>query len=410
MRTFFKVFKFEFLNVFRNKVFIGLTVAILLISALILFYPRYSSNLDISSISSVIGATESKNIAIIDKTGFLGDYLVKNITDAKVKLLDEKTDAEKLVKDGDYDIAVIIKSEISYSYIVNDMGLYDSADSEINNLLLHHYQQERLKKFGLNSEDIDSVISSQIDTEYIITGKNQINSFLYTYILMFMLYLAIIIYGQMIAQNVATEKSSRAMELLITSANPKHLIFGKVLGTGCAGLAQLSIILIWSVVCFSINRSAWTDSEIVTSMFDMPPSLVAYTIVFFLLGFLIYAFLYGALGSLASKMEDIGTLTMPLTFIMMISFMLPISFMPSGAVDSPLMKVLSYIPFSSPLAMFVRIAMSSVTPYEIAISIAILVVSVIATGYLAVVIYRVGVLMYGKPPKINEILKLLRKD
>ena len=227
---------------------------------------------------------------------------------------------------------------------------------------------------------------------------------------MFMLYLAIIIYGQMIAQNVATEKSSRAMELLITSANPKHLIFGKVLGTGCAGLAQLSIILIWSVVCFSINRSAWTDSEIVTSMFDMPPSLVAYTIVFFLLGFLIYAFLYGALGSLASKMEDIGTLTMPLTFIMMISFMLPISFMPSGAVDSPLMKVLSYIPFSSPLAMFVRIAMSSVTPYEIAISIAILVVSVIATGYLAVVIYRVGVLMYGKPPKINEILKLLRKD
>ncbi len=410
MKTFLKVFKFEFLNLVVNKVFIGLTIAILLLSALLLFYPRYSSGLDTSSISSVIGGSNKKVIAVIDETGHLGEYLLENLSNEKTSLLDEKTDAKKIVEDGDYDIAVVIKSETEYDYIVNDMGLYDSTDSEISDLLLYHYQQSRLGELGLTNDDIDSVIAVQINADYIITGKNQVNNFLYTYILMFILYLAIIVYGQMIAQNVATEKSSRAMELLITSADPKQLIFGKVLGTGSAGLAQMSLILIWSVACFSVNRSAWKDNEIISSIFDMPASLVIYTIIFFLLGFLIYAFLYGALGSLASKMEDIGTLTMPLTFIMMISFMVPIFFMSSGNVDSPVMKLLSYIPFSSPLAMFVRIAMSSVAGYEIIISIAILLISVIALGHLAVLIYRVGVLMYGKPPKFNEILKIIKKD
>ena len=83
--------------------------------------------------------------------------------------------------------------------------------------------------------------------------------------------------------------------------------------------------------------------------------------------------------------------------------------MSSGSVDTPLMKVLSFIPFSSPLAMFARIAMSSVGFPEIAVSVIILIVSVLVIGRLAVLIYRVGILMYGNPPKLNELLKLIRK-
>ncbi|MCR4593850.1 MAG: ABC transporter permease [Clostridiales bacterium] len=409
MKSFSKVFKFEFLNIVTNRVFIGLTVFIMLISAIVLFYPRYSSSVDLSSISSVIGNQKEKKLAIIDNTGEIADYLTDNLSDCNIQILDNKSNLKELVKTGKYDIAVNIKSETDYEYIVNDMGLFDSADSEINDLLLYRYQQKQLKALGLDDEKADSIVGAKINAEYVITGKNQVNSFFYTYILMFLLYLSVIIYGQMIAQSVATEKSSRAMELLITSADPKSLIFGKVLGTGFAGLSQISLILVWSALCFSLNSSAWKGNEIIHSIFDMPVSLIVYTILFFVLGFMIYAFLYGALGSLASKMEDISTLTMPLTFIMLISFMVPIFCMSSGSVDTPLMKVLSFIPFSSPLAMFARIAMSSVGFWEIAISVIILIVSVAVIGRLAVLIYRIGILMYGKPPKLNELLKLLRK-
>ena len=213
----------------------------------------------------------------------------------------------------------------------------------------------------------------------------------------------------MIAQSVATEKSSRAMELLITSAKPDSLIFGKVLGTGFAGLSQMLIILLWAVACYRINAPYWEDSLIIASIFDMPVSLIFYAAVFFVLGFLIYAFLYGALGSLASKMEDIGTLTTPLTFLMILAFMVPIFSITSGKVDTAIMKILSFVPFCSPMAMFARIAMSTVKPLHIAISIIILIASNIIIGYVAVLIYRMGILMYGKPPKITQILKQLKK-
>lgn len=108
-------------------------------------------------------------------------------------------------------------------------------------------------------------------------------------------------------------------------------------------------------------------------------------------------------------MEDIGTLTTPLTFVMVIAFMVPIMSISSGNVDSPVMKVLSFVPFCSPMAMFARIAMSTVNPVHIAISIAILVLSNIGIGYIAVLIYRMGILMYGKPPKFTQIFKMLKK-
>ena len=134
-----------------------------------------------------------------------------------------------------------------------------------------------------------------------------------------------------------------------------------------------------------------------------------YMLVFFVLGFLIYAFLFGAVGSTASKLEDINTSVMPITFLFVIAFIVVITAMSSGEVDTPIMRVCSYIPFTSPMAMFTRIAMSTVTWYEIAASIGILIASVIGVGVLSAKIYRVGVLMYGTKPKLTDILKMLRR-
>lgn len=133
-------------------------------------------------------------------------------------------------------------------------------------------------------------------------------------------------------------------------------------------------------------------------------------LVFFILGFLVYAFMFGAVGSTASKLEDINTSVMPITMLFVIAFVVVVSFMSFGDVDNTLMIVCSYIPFTSPMAMFTRICMSTVPLYEILISIAILIGSTVGVGFLAAKIYRVGVLMYGTTPKIGSIIKAVWKQ
>jgi ABC-2 type transport system permease protein len=213
----------------------------------------------------------------------------------------------------------------------------------------------------------------------------------------------------MVATNVATEKSSRAMELLVTSAKPTAMMFGKVLASCIAGLIQLIAIFGSALLFYNVNKAAWGDNMIIQSIFNIPVDLFVYMLVFFILGFLIYAFLYGAIGSTASKLEDINTSVMPITFLFIIAFFVVIFSMSSGELDTILMKVCSYIPFTSPMAMFTRLCMSTVAWYEIAISITILVGSTIGIGILSAKIYRVGVLLYGTPPKIGTIMKTVFK-
>ena len=134
-----------------------------------------------------------------------------------------------------------------------------------------------------------------------------------------------------------------------------------------------------------------------------------YMLIFFVLGFLIYAFMFGAVGSTASRLEDINTSVMPITILFIAGFFIVVTSMSSGDVDGTFIKICSYVPFFSPMAMFTRIAMSTVPDYEIAISIAILVASTVGIGALSAKIYRVGVLLYGTPPKMSAIIKAIRK-
>lgn len=227
--------------------------------------------------------------------------------------------------------------------------------------------------------------------------------------MIFALYMVILLYGQMVATNVATEKSSRAMEVLITSAKPTAMMFGKVLASCLAGLIQLICVFGSALLFFNLNKSLWEENIIINSIFNMPLDLFIYMILFFILGFLIYAFMFGAIGSTASKLEDINTSVMPLTLLFVAGFLVVMLSMTSGTVDSLLMKICSFIPFTSPMAMFTRIAMSTVPFIEILISIIILIASVFGIGVLSAKIYRVGVLLYGTTPKIGSILKSIWK-
>lgn len=199
------------------------------------------------------------------------------------------------------------------------------------------------------------------------------------------------------------------MELLITSAKPVSMMFGKVVASCLAGFIQLLAVFGSAILFYSINKNQWEGNIIVASIFDMPLELFVYMLIFFVLGFFIYAFMFGAIGSTASKVEDINTSVMPVTLLFVAGFILVIMSMSDGNVDSLLMRICSYVPFVSPMAMFTRIAMSTVPFYEILISIVVLIVSVVGIGVISAKIYRVGVLLYGTTPKIGSIIKAVRK-
>jgi ABC-2 type transport system permease protein len=269
-------------------------------------------------------------------------------------------------------------------------------------------QIDMLGKLGLSPEQASAVLSAAVESRTEALGKNQMDNFFYTYIMIFALYMVILLYGQMVATNVANEKSSRAMEVLVTSAKPTAMMFGKVLASCIAGFAQLILIFGTAILLYNVNKASLSN-PIIASLFDIPIELFVYLIVFFVLGFLIYAFLYGAIGSTASKLEDINTSVMPITFLFLIAFMVVTFSMTNGSIDNVAMFVCSYIPFTSPMAMFTRICMSTVTWYEIAASIAILIGSTVGIGILSAKIYRVGVLLYGAQPGLGTILKTVFK-
>ena len=284
--------------------------------------------------------------------------------------------------------------------------MYYTNTEIAGSILQNLYRMNAMIGSGMTPEEADKAINVEIDGDVVNLGKDQFQNYFYTYIMIFALYMVILLYGQMVATNVATEKSSRAMELLITSARPASMMFGKVVASCLAGLVQLVAVFGSAFLFYNVNKSYWTDNSIVQSIFNIPMDLLVYMLIFFILGFFIYAFLYGAIGSTASKLEDINTSVMPLTFLFIIGFVVVISSISSGNVDNTIIKICSYVPFTSPMAMFARIAMSStVAWYEIVISIGILTGSVLGIGVLCAKIYRVGVLLYGTTPKLGSVLK-----
>lgn len=414
MKQFLAVFKFEYLNFIKNKIFIFLTIAISVIIVVITFYPRFSSSTDISL---NLGKQETPTLLIIDKTNVVGleEILTSNLTsltntDVTFTTDGDENSAKTSVENEEYDSAVVITSPLEYTYIVKNLGLYDTTEQNINSILLSHYKTIQLQNYGLSMEQIVNISTVTVKGNSLVVGQDQSQNFMHAYILMMVLYITVLVYGQIVAQSVATEKSSRAMELLITSADPKNLIFGKVLGTGFAGLTQMAIILLWGVLCVAINKNYLVDSNIFSMFTGFSASMIIYTIIFFVLGFMLYAFLVGAMGSMASKLEDVGTLTMPVMMFLIIGFLITISLMSSGNIDSGIIKFLSYFPFTAPMAMFARIAMGTATTLQAIISIIILIIFIIGVGYLAVAIYRIGILMYGKPPKFNEIIRALKNN
>ncbi len=408
MGQFRKILKFELKGYLTNKVFVGVTVFLVVVLALVLFFPRAMDI--IGGDGDEPGTVEPGDRDVMLVSG--GDEQVLEalsaaFPDYDVRLTD--TDAQAAVTSGEAQCAIVMDGLGKFTYFVDNLSMYDTNAERAGEALTGVYRLSALRDAGLTETEAEAIMSSEVTFEVRSLGVDQGENFFYTYIMIFALYMVILLYGQMVATNVATEKSSRAMELLVTSAKPTSMMFGKVVASCLAGFAQIVCIFGSAILFYNMNKAWWGDNPIIGLIFDMPPELLAYMLIFFVLGFFIYAFMFGAIGSTASKLEDINTSVMPVTLIFIAGFMVVVFGMTSGSVDNPLMVACSYIPFTSPMAMFTRIAMSHPAFYEIAISIVILVASCLGIGIVAAKIYRVGVLLYGGKPKLRDILNAAKR-
>ena len=413
MKQFGKILRFELMEYFKNKMFVGITLFLVAAIAVTMFLPNIiavfksdDASVDESEKPVMLIYAEDKELSSLVR-----QYFSAAFTDYKIqKASGNVDDIKKSILNGDAECAFVMNSASSFTYYVNNLSMYDMNAQTATSVLQEVYRITAMLENGMELGEIVDIMSVQVESETTTLGKDQMENFFYTYIMIFALYMVLMLYGQLVATSVATEKSSRAMELLITSAKPINMMFGKIFAACIAGLTQLLLVFGTAILLYNVNQEN-LQNPIIASIFNIPPSLFAYLIVFFVLGFLIYAFMYGAIGSTASKLEDISTSVMPITFLFVIAFMVVMISMTNGTVDGPLMVACSYIPFTSPMAMFTRIAMGSVAWYEITASIAILIASTLGIGILSSKIYRMGVLLYGNPPKLGNLIKMaIKKD
>jgi len=405
MKQFGKILKFELLGYLKNKIFVGITIFLTVAIAIVAFLPNLLAALksdepiEPTDLPVMLVQAQDESLASV-----VGEYFTQTFTDYKVTVIGSDIDVQAKVLAGEAECAFVMHDLDKYTYYVENLSMYDVNAGMANQVLQEAYRAMAMVLNGLSPEQAAEIMSVQIEGETMALGKNQAENFLYTYLMIMALYMVILLYGQMVATNVATEKSSRAMELLVTSAKPTAMMFGKVLASCIAGFSQLVLVFGTAILCYNINKANLAN-PLISSLFGIPMDLFIYMIVFFILGFLIYAFMFGAIGSTASKLEDINTSVMPITFLFIIAFLVVVFSMSGGSIDNIAMRICSYIPFTSPMAMFTRIAMSTVAWYEIAISISILVASTVGIGILSARIYRVGVLLYGVPPKFTTMIK-----
>ena len=426
MKQFLTVLQFELNNYFKNKSFVVTTFILAFVIAAVVIVPTMIPDLlgeddkapDLGGTGDVMldeeidveteDEPELEMLGIcLKKEAGLDAETVKALYPAEWTTYEDEKAMKKAVELGELEAGFIIESQTEIIYVVNDLSMYDYLGDMFGNILAECYKQQYLIDKGLTPEEIAESEGFYVNVKEEVLGKDGGQNYWYTYVLVFVVYFLIIFYGQMIATSVTTEKSNRAIEILVTSVNSNSLICGKVLAGAIAGVLQAGIILGSGFVSYGFVKDAW--GGMLDFLFDIPTNVLVIYAVFAILSYLLYAFIFGMLGALVSKTEDISKSSSPVMMIYIVSFMIAIFGMSSDS-NNIVMKVASYIPFTSGNAMFVRVAMGSVPTWEVIVSGVILIVSCVVAGILAAKIFRYGTLHYGNPIKLKTALKRARME
>jgi ABC-2 type transport system permease protein len=269
---------------------------------------------------------------------------------------------------------------------------------------------EQLTSRGMTDSQIKALMKSvKLNTMQVKNGQavasNAGRSFAEAYVLILVLYAAVLIYGINIARSVVEEKTTRIFEVLLSTASSDSLMVGKLLGVGSVGLTQMAVWMALAVVYAGSSLAAAWKVHGLASLGLTRPELIFFP-VFFLLGFFFYSAMAAAMGSAVSGEQDLQQFIFILAAPLVISVLMMMYVMTNPS--SALSVAMSLIPPFTPIILYMRICAQIPPWWQIALGIAILAASVWAMIWLAARIYRIGVLMYGKRPTLPEMLRWLR--
>lgn len=408
MKDFFIVLRFEFMNLLKNKAFIISSIIICMLLIIGLSIPTIMDAFSSSDVEDPSGEVEGEGMEFgyINKDGVLSNIeaLKENFVLGELVEYDNESDLEDSIGSGEIVAGYIIESPWKYQYIVENNEMMDSNRFIFEEALTKASRIKGFEDRGIAYSEVEDLVNAQLESGTKILGKDSAANYLYTYILVFALYFIIIVYGQLVATSVASEKSNRAMEVLVTSTDSKNLIFGKVLGGALAGIVQMALTIGVGMLTYNLNAAAWDNK--LDYIFNIPGNVLLTFSIFGILGYVFFSFIFGALGALVSRTEDVSSSATPITIIFVAVFMIAVLGMQN--TEGLLLKIASFVPLSSFMAMFVRVSMGTVSTIEVIISLVILILSTILIGVFASKIYRMGTLMYGNPIKLKNAIKILR--
>ena len=434
MSQFSKVLRFSFLAQIKNKGFIASTIIMAVIIAVGISLPSIINLFrdNTKDASSSQNAQEKSNekvsqeIIVVDPQrlffpntddieimlpGYIWSFASGNNADG---IFADGTQEELTVKVENDDIvgALIVEDDMSATYVYKaDINVFGSnIASQIRQYMSDVHRYKLLEDYNVNETDAARFFIVPVLNE-VNVGITNIVGQVQGMAFIMILYITILTCGQMVAMSVIQEKSSRAMEILITTSRPETLIFGKVIGIGLAGLTQITANIVVGIVFYFINQKSLISVDLLSLFFEVPVSTFVYIFIFFIGGFFFYAMLFGSLGSLVSRMEDMGASQLPMMLFTMAGFFIALYGQLYGFADSALYAVCSYLPFTSPYVMFARVCGEPNIPiWQVLLSIGILYVSTGLAGLFSAKIYRIGVLMYGKPPSAKEVFTALKQS
>lgn len=387
------------------------------------------------SLMMLYGGSEQKQVVVIDRSGIVGHRLESSqeVVFSTQNNLDKEEACQTYNADSGIFGILFISEDVSQSgqvqFITNSSSslmLEELISSQIKSIIEQEKLKERYNIDNLDQmlQDVDTPITlntfenngtgNEEEMESTSSGINYILGI----VLGMMLYMMIILYGQMVLTSVVEEKSSRVIDVMVTSCTPFQLMMGKILGIASVALTQIAI---WAVLIiaaskflipslFSANIAATSDAilqGVVGTLGDTGymAQLLAYVVLFILGGFLLYASLYAASGSAVDSVQD----GQQFNSIIMMPIILAIIVMMSVFNDpnSSIAFWASMIPFTSPIVMIARIPFGIPT-WEIVVSLVVLYLSFVLTTWLAAKIYRIGIFMHGKRPSWRELGEWLK--
>lgn len=420
------VIRFTFMNKVKTKSFLVTTLVLLLLVSIGLnipyFIEKFSGNDDTNTKIGIVLNNQPEIAAS------LKSYQDKGQTTSYTFVEYDKGNAEflqKEIEEGKIDGYLSFDHSDSgafpaVSYVSNNESLGNGLYTFLQ-AALQSVKVEYITKGSLSDEQIAALTSpvniESLQVKNLVDGSNAVDTksedkpierinYGVVYILIILFFMSSMMTGNMIAAEVTAEKSSRIMEILITSVSPLVQMFGKIIGMFFVGLFQivLFIAVIWINISLPHNQGLLAEFDLSLSQINL--EVLVLGLIFYVLGYFLYATLFAAVGSLVSRTEELGQAVMPITMISMVAFYIGIFSM--AAPNSLLLKVSSYIPFISPVSMIIRVGLGDTPVWEIIISLLILVAAIFVFGWLSAKIYRTGVLLYGKRPTFKELRKAMK--